>query len=98
VSELKGRLQAAHYVAKKSQIPSNVRSKDYYDKYTEVTKIEVGDKVLLHDQTVRRGRSRKLISQWIGIFEVLELNKVNAAIKTGRKLIKVDVNRLKPIY
>jgi len=98
VSELKGRLQTAHHVAKKNLIASKVRSKDYYDKGTEEMKIEVGDKVLLHDETVRRGRSRKLSSQWIGPYEVVEVNKVNATIKKGRKLIKVHVNRLKPFY
>jgi len=98
VSELKGRLQTAHYIANKNLIASKVRSKDYYDKGTEVMKIEVGDKVLLYDETVRRGRSRKLSSQWIGPYEVVEVNKVNATIKKGRKLIKVHVNRLKPFY
>ena len=98
VSELKGRLQTAHHVAKKNLIASKVRSKDYYDKGTEVMKIEVGDKVLLYDETVRRGRSRKLSSQWIGPYEVVEVNKVNATIKKGRRLIKVHLNRLKPFY
>ena len=58
----------------------------------------MGDKVLLYDETVRRGRSRKLSSQWIGPYEVVEVNKVNAAVRKGRKLIKVHVNRLKPFY
>jgi hypothetical protein len=96
VSELKGRFQTAHHVAKKNLIASKVRSKDYYGKGTEMMKIEVGDKVLLYNETVRRDRSRKLSSQWIGPYEVVEVNKVNATIKKGRKLLKVHVNRLKP--
>ena len=44
VSAQKGRLQTAYNVAKKNLIDSKVRSKDYYDKGTEVTKIEVEDK------------------------------------------------------
>jgi len=52
VSELKGRLQTAHHVAKKNLIASKVRIKDYY-KGTEVMKTEAGDKVLLYDETVR---------------------------------------------
>ena len=39
MSELKGRLQTAHHVAKQNLIASKVRSKDYYDKGTEVMKI-----------------------------------------------------------
>ena len=98
VSELKGHLQTAHHVAKKNLIASKVRSKDYYDKGTQVMKIEVGDKVLLYDETVRRGRSQNLSSQRIGLYEVVEVNKVNATIKKGRKLLKVHMNRLKPFY
>ena len=44
------------------------------------------------------GRSEKLSSQCIGTYEVVEVNKVNATIKKGHKLIKVQVNRLKPFY
>jgi hypothetical protein len=91
LSELKGRLQTAHHVAKKILIASKVRSKDYYDKGTEVMKTELGDKVLLYDETVRRCRSRKL---WIGPYGGVELNKVNATIRKGRKLKNVHVNGL----
>jgi hypothetical protein len=93
-----GRLQTAHDVAKQNLIAGKVRSKDYYDKGTEVKKIEVGHKVLLYDETARRGRSRKMSSQWIGLYDVVELNKVNATIGKGRKLINVHVNGLKPFY
>ena len=61
-------------------------------------KTEVGDKILLYGGTVRRGRSRNLSSQWIGPYEVVELNKVNATINKGCKLIEVHVNRLKLFY
>jgi hypothetical protein len=65
LSELKGRLQTAHHVAKKNLIACKVRSKDYYDKGTEVMNLKVGDKVLLYNETVSRGRSRKLSSQYL---------------------------------
>ena len=98
VSELKRRLHTAHHVAKKNLIDSKFRNKDYYDNGTEEMKIEVGEKDLLHDEIVRRDRSLKLSSQWIGPYEVVEVYKVNATIKKGRKLIKVHVNRLKSFY
>lgn len=44
VSELKVRLQTAYHVAENNLIASKVQSKDYYDKGTEVMKMEVGDK------------------------------------------------------
>jgi hypothetical protein len=95
VSELKGRLQTAHQVARKNLIAIKVRRKDYYDKGTEMMDLKVGDKVLLYVETVRRGRSRNLSSQYIGPYDVVELNKVNVTIKKERKLIKMHVNRLR---
>jgi hypothetical protein len=61
-------------------------------------KTELGDKVLLYDETVRWCRSRKLRFQWIWPYGVVELNKVNATIWKGRKLKNVHVNGLKPFY
>jgi hypothetical protein len=97
-SELKSRLQTAHQMAKDNLISSKTKSKEYYDQKTETFAFHVGDKVLLYDETVRRGRSKKLSSQWIGPYEVVTVDKVNATIKRGRRIQKVHVNRLKPFY
>ena len=61
-------------------------------------KLQVGDKVLLFDKTVRWGRSRKLSAQWIGPYTVTEIDKVNATITRGCKVTKVHVNHLKPFH
>jgi len=61
-------------------------------------KLQVGDKVLLFYATVRRARSRKLSAQWIGPYTITGIDKVNATITRGRKVTKVNVNRLKPFY
>ena len=98
VSELRDRLQSAHQAARSNLITHKDRSKDYYDRKTEEMKIEIGDKVLLYDETVRRGRSRKLSAQWIGAYEVVGVDKVNVTIRKGRKLLKVHKNRLKHFY
>ena len=66
VSELRGRLQTIHQQVHRKLIESRGRSKEHYDKSAGPTKFQVGDKVLLFDETVRRGRSRKLSAQWIG--------------------------------
>jgi hypothetical protein len=60
--------------------------------------LQVGDKVLLFDETVRRGRSRKMSPKWIGPYTITEIDKVNATITRGRKVTKVHVNRLKPFH
>jgi hypothetical protein len=94
VAELEGCLQTAHQVAKGKLLRSKARGKDHYDKNAEEIKVEAGDKVLPLDETVRRGRSRKLSSQCIGPYTVVEVDKVNVTISQGRKLLKVHVNFL----
>jgi hypothetical protein len=42
-------------------------------------KLEI-DKVLLFDETVRRGRTGKLSAQLIGPYTITEIDKVNATI------------------
>jgi hypothetical protein len=54
-------------------------------------KLQVGDKVLLFDETVRRGRSWKLNGQWIGPYTITVIDKVNATITKGCKSTKVYV-------
>jgi len=98
VSELKGRMQAAHAIVRDRLIESKTRSKRDYDRKIVQIAVKVGDKVLLFDESVRRGRSKKLSAHWIGPYTVLAVDGVNATIKHGRNIIKVHVNRLKPFY
>jgi hypothetical protein len=98
VSELKGRLQTVHHQACQNLLASKDKSKEYYDQTTGETKLKIGDKVLLHDETVRRGRSSKLSTKWIGPYVLTALEKANATITRGRKSIKVHLNRLKAFY
>jgi hypothetical protein len=96
VSELRGRLQSAHTIARENLLQSKARGKLDYDKKTVRIAFSVGDKVLLFDESVRRGRSRKLSAQWVWAYVVLAVDGVNATIKRGRNTVKVHVNRLKP--
>jgi hypothetical protein len=98
VSELRSRLQTVHHHAHRNLIAGKGKSKEHYDKTSGETKLQVGDKVLLFDETVRRGRSRTLSAQWIGPYKITEIDKVNANITRGRKSTKVHVNSLKPFY
>jgi hypothetical protein len=87
-----------HQQAHKNLIVSKGKSKEHYDETARALKLQVGYKVLLFDEMVRRGRSRKLRAQWIGPYTITEIDKVNATIAKGRKLTKVHINRLKPFY
>jgi len=42
------------------------KCKEYYDKDSETIEIQIGQKVLLFDETVRRGRIKKLSPQYFG--------------------------------
>jgi hypothetical protein len=80
VSELKGRMQAAHDVVRDRLLESKTRSKlDYDGKIVQIA-VKVEDRVLIFDESVRKGRSRKLSAQWIGPFTVLAADGVNATI------------------
>ena len=69
--ELIGRMQSAHEIARQRLIAKKEKSKEHYDKDSENPDIQVGQKVLLFDETVRRGRSKKLSAQYVGPYEVL---------------------------
>jgi hypothetical protein len=44
----------------------------------------VGDKVLLRDEKIRRGRSAKLTAPYIGPYEILDIDDVNITLKLPR--------------
>ena len=58
ISELRGRLQSAHAIVRENLLQSKARSKLHYDKRAVRIALQVGDKVLLFDESVRRGRSK----------------------------------------
>ncbi|PNF14896.1 hypothetical protein B7P43_G05140 [Cryptotermes secundus] len=99
VKELQSRLQSSYDLAKNNLIAKKERSKEYHDKNVNVPLFTVGDKVLLHDEKVRRGRSLKLSPPWIGPYEVTEVEDVNVTLKLPRnRTLKVHANRLKPFF
>lgn len=94
--ELKQRLRATNQIAKERLKEEKRKSKEYHDKKSKEIKFKVGDKVLLYDETLRRGRSKKLDALWIGPYIILEKNsEVNYTIKMGRRKLRTHVNRLK---
>ena len=95
--ELRERLRAANRVARENIKEGKAKAKTQYDKRAKETKFKVGEKVLLYDETLRRGRSKKLDAQWTGPYTVTEKHsEVNYTIKRGRTTTRVHVNRLKP--
>jgi hypoxanthine phosphoribosyltransferase len=94
---LRGRLQSSHEVARQRLLSGKIKSKEYYDKDYETVEVRTGQKVLLLDEIVQRGRSKKLSPQYIGPYEVLEVG-VNVVIKRGRSAQNVHINMIRPFY
>ncbi|PNF18074.1 hypothetical protein B7P43_G03322 [Cryptotermes secundus] len=99
VRELQSRLQSSYELAKSNLIAKKERSKEQQDKTVNIPLFVIGDKVLLHDERIRRGRSLKLSPPWIGPYEIAEVDDVNITLKLPRnKTLKVHANRLKPFF
>jgi hypothetical protein len=77
-------LQSSYEIARSNLQAKKEKSKEYYDRIVNVHLFVVGDKVLLHDETLRRGRSSKLSKSWIGPCEVIALDDVNVILKLPR--------------
>jgi hypothetical protein len=98
LKELQSRLQSSYQIAQSNLKFHQDRSKEYHDKTLPTPLFTVGDKVLLHDEKVRRGRSAKLTAPYIGPYEILDID-VNITLKLHRnKTLKVHANRLKPFF
>jgi hypothetical protein len=99
VKELQARLQSSYETARSNLQGKKEKSKEYHDRTANVPLFVVGDKVLLHDETVRRGRSSKLSKSWIGPYDIISLDDVNVTLKLPRnRTLKVHTNRLKPFF
>jgi len=89
--ELKQRLRATQQVAKSHINEAEIKTKIYADQDTNTKTFKIGDKVLLQDETLRRGRSKKLEAPWTGPYRVTEkLSDVNYKIQIKRKIIYIQ--------
>jgi hypothetical protein len=97
VISLRERLRYSHEVARKELINSKEMSKRYYDQKENTVTFREGDLVLLLQQQVIRGRSKKLSSPWIGPYTEVEVTDVYCVLRSGTKKLtyKVRSNRLK---
>jgi len=99
VKELESRLQSSYRVARSNLTQQKQCSKEYHDHNINTPLFTIGDKVLLHDEKVRRGRSAKLSSPWLGPYNIVDIDDVNVTLKLPRnRTLKVHANRLKPFF
>jgi transposase InsO family protein len=99
VRELQSRLQSCYNVARSHLNAKKEKSKEYYDRNTNVPLFAVGEKVLLHDEKVRHGRSAKLSPPFIDPYKIIAVEDVNVTLRLPRnKTLRVHCNRLKPFF
>lgn len=99
VANLKNKMQYSNQIAQENLLKTKNTSKQNYDRNSLIREFDVGDKVLLYDESVRRGRSKKLTSLWIGPYKIIKKNSdVNYTIQKAKNKQTVHANRLKFYY
>jgi hypothetical protein len=71
VQVLDSRLQSSYAIVKRNLETAKLNNKKLYDRHTHVPNFEVGSFVLVKDESVRRGRSKKLEAVYIGPYEIV---------------------------
>jgi hypothetical protein len=99
INNLKQKMQHSNQLAKENLLKCKNISKNNYDKNSYTRIFEIGDKVLLYDESVRRGRSKKLSALWIGPYTIIKkISDVNYTIQKGKNKQTIHANRLKYFY
>ena len=94
IKKLQSRLQSGYETAKINLKSQKERSKEYHDKNINTPLFSVGDKVLLHDEKIRKVRSAKLSPPWTGSNDISDVDGVNIRLKLPRnRILKVQANR-----
>jgi len=99
VKELEARLQSSYAMARQNLESSKVQNKRHYDQYVHVPRFKIGQQVLVKDESVRRGRSKKLEAPYVGPYEIVKIEGPNLLLRTKRsKIMKIHANRAKPFF
>jgi len=75
-------LQSSYAMAHQNLEMSKAYIKQHYDLYVHVTKFKIGEQVLVKDESVRRGRSKKLEAPYVGPCEIVEIEGPNLLLRT----------------
>ena len=93
VKELEVRLQSSYAMVRKKLETAKLNNKRSYDRNVHIPKFEVGSMVLVRDESVRRGRSKKLEAAYVGPYEILRIEGPNLVLCTRRsKELKIHAN------
>lgn len=107
IANTKHKLKASHEIAKQNLIKAKIEQKEKFDNTrAQPVKFEVGMKVLLSNESVKLGTSKKLTPPWIGPFKISKVNgNGTVALQALGKLTRrnkqeqvVHANRVKPYF
>jgi hypothetical protein len=70
------------------------KSKNYFDKNTNAHKFKIGDHVLISNDFYI-GKNPKLVPQFKGPGEIIDITETNAKVKINNKIKVINVNKLK---
>ena len=87
-------LQQARQLAQQTAAAQGEKYKTNYDKQSSPHTFQIGQKVWLSDST-SIGKNAKLTPNWIGPYEIVDINDTNAKLKIKNKLKIVNIARLK---
>ena len=92
-------LQSSYAMGRRNLEISKVHNKRQYDQYVHEPKFEIGKRFLVKDESVRRGRSKKLEAPYVGPYEIVGIEGPNLLLRTKRsKVLKIHANRAKPFF
>jgi hypothetical protein len=84
VKELEARLQSSYEMARQMLELAKAVNKRHYDQHVHVPKFKIGEKMLVKDESVRRGRSKKLEAPYIGPYKIVGIEGSNLLLRTRR--------------
>ena len=87
-------LQQARRLAQQTAAEQGEKYKNQYDKLASPHKFEIGQKVWLSD-TTSIGKNAKLTPNWIGPYQIIDINDTNAKLQIKNKQKVVNIARLK---
>jgi hypothetical protein len=87
-------LHQARKLAQQTATEQGEKYKNSYDKKSALHKFAISQKVWLSD-TTSIGKNAKLAPNWVGPYEIVDVNDTNAKLKIKNKLKIVNIARLK---
>jgi transposase InsO family protein len=99
VKELEASLKNSYALARRNLETIKLDNKKSYDKRVFIPKFEVGGQVLVKDESVRRGRSKKLEAAYVGPYEITRIEGPKLVLRTRKgKEIKIHASRAKQFF